>query len=61
VPGFRLTRITRDGATVVGQGQTIELKVRRPGDPGAGMNPQFGRQQPNAGYDEDMDMEEEDE
>ena len=54
VPGFRVTSITREGATIVGQGQTIDLKIRRAGEPApAGMNPQFGRQ-PNAGYDEDM-------
>jgi hypothetical protein len=57
VPGFKVTGITRDGATLVGQGQTIELKIRRPGDTNPRMNPQFGQQGNGQGYDEDMDDE----
>ena len=57
VPGFKVTAISRDGATLVGQGQTIELKIRRAGDTTQGMNPQFGRQGNVQGYDEDMDDE----
>jgi len=30
LPGYRVTRITRDGATVVGQGQRFELTIQKP-------------------------------
>ncbi len=53
VPGFRVTSITRNGATIVGQGQTIELKVRKAGEPGGPGGAQFGRQGNAQNYDED--------
>jgi hypothetical protein len=57
VPGFRVTAITKNGATIVGQGQTIELTVRRASDAAAAMNPQFGRQGSVQNYDEDEEDE----
>jgi hypothetical protein len=56
VPGFRVTRITRDGATITGQGQNIELKVRKASDTGAGAGLQGGRQGVQR-YDADLDEE----
>jgi hypothetical protein len=34
IPGYRVTHIARDGATIEGGGQSIELKVQTTSQPG---------------------------
>jgi len=63
MPGFRVTRITRTGATIVGGGQTFELEVRKAGEEGAmDRGRRFGPGADQAPYDEaqyeDEEMEE---
>jgi hypothetical protein len=36
LPGFRVTRITRNGATITGNGQTIELEIQKAAQTGPG-------------------------